>query len=104
MDFTVLKTEQRKEQLRNEIGALEQQLWSRERDAAHWRAVREDAFAEAVGVDERILNNRDDEARSQLAGALYDMRKLDIKLSLTKAELAKLEASAPKPGRVTVKE
>ena len=90
MDFTQLKAEQRREILRNEIANLEGQLWGRQRDLAHWQAVRDADLGAATGYDGRIANNRDEECRQQLAGAAYDILKLEIRLNLSQKELADL--------------
>ena len=38
-------------------------------------------------ADTRILNNRDQEAKGQLAGAHYDVRKLEISIEQIRREI-----------------
>ncbi len=90
MEFTELTVENRREMLRNEIRNLESQLYGRERDVRHWRAFLEMDLGEAAVVDSRILNNQKDEGKQQLAGALFDCAKAELKLRQTKEELDSL--------------
>lgn len=93
MEFTQLKPENRRAILENEITNYEHQLWARSRDLAHWKLIQTADLSEAAEYDSRIANNRDEECKQQLAGAAYDVVKLQLKLQLTKDELAKLGPS-----------
>ncbi len=94
MEFTQLKAENRRQMLENEIGNIEAQLWGRRRDIAHWEAVKAADLSLATGFDSRIANNRDEEVKQQLSAAAYDVIKLEIRLDLTKKELAGLGPNA----------
>ncbi len=94
VEFTQAKTEQRRAVLVQEIADKEMQLAGRERDLEMWRLYRQaDLSAASKEGDDRIVNNRDDECRQQIAGALTDCMKLSIKLSLLQRDLAALGAS-----------
>lgn len=87
MADTVVKKEQLAEAVRNEIMQIELQLAGRLRDVQMWQAVRAHPLTEATGYDARISNNRDEECKQQLAGAAYDIIKLEAKLTVLRAAL-----------------
>lgn len=87
MQYTKFTREQRKELLENTLGNLESQHFARSLDIEKWKAVLDDPLTDAVAADTRIANNRDQEAKGQLAGALYDVRKLEIAIEQTRREL-----------------
>ena len=99
VEFTEAKTEQRRAALQQEIANIELQEAGRERDLEMWRLYRQtDLSAASEEGDDRIVNNRDDECRQQIAMAITDLTKVDIKLKLLRRDLASLgkQASAPK--------
>lgn len=87
MEYRKFSKEQRRELLENTLSNLESQHFARSLDIEKWRLVIDDPLADAVAADTRILNNRDQEAKGQLAGALYDVRKLEIAIEQTRREL-----------------
>lgn len=92
MEYKKFGPAQKRETLINNLAQIEAQHFARSLDVAHWRLVSEAPLADAVAVDDRILNNRNEEAKSQLAGALFDMEKLELKHKVLTDELAALDA------------
>lgn len=96
MKFIQAKTEQLRDQVKQEIANVEVQLWNRQRDLACWREVQAHPLTEAIAADSRVANNRDEEAKQNIAGALYDIAKLETRLRFSAEALVQLEAPAPK--------
>ncbi|GIW17429.1 MAG: hypothetical protein KatS3mg064_0586 [Tepidiforma sp.] len=87
MEYRKFGPEQRREVLENTLAGLESQHYARSLDIEKWRKILSDPLNEAAEADTRIRNNRDSEAKQQLAAALYDLRKLEIAIEQTVAEL-----------------
>lgn len=92
MEYTKFGSAQKRETLINNLSQIETQHYGRSLDVQHWRLVADSPLTEATGVDDRILNNRNEEAKQQLAGALYDIEKLELKAKVLRDELARLDS------------
>jgi len=88
IELSQLKPEQIREQLRNEIGNLEAQLYARKRDLAKWEAL-DPEKVRARSIDSRWVNNAKEERQTQIGAAMYDIEKAEIAIAVTKDELAR---------------
>lgn len=95
MEYRTFGKEQRREFLENHLRMLEAQHYGRVLDLRSWRQVKDAPLTQAAGIDDRIVNNRDEEAKQQLSLALYDIEKLEIKIRQMYDEL---DALGPKAG------
>lgn len=92
MDYRKLGAAQKRETLLNNLATIETQHYARSLDADHWRLVMDAPLDAAVAVDDRIVNNRNEQAKAELAGALFDLAKLELKHGLLVRELDALES------------
>lgn len=91
MEYRKFGTAQKRETLLGNLTQIEQQHYARSLDAEHWRRVMDSSLEAAVAVDDRIVNNRNEQAKAELAGALFDIEKLELKHRVLTEELEKLE-------------
>jgi len=91
-EFTQATIEQRRQTLQQLIADREMQLWHRERDLEVWRAMAvADLNLDPAEADERVLNNRSDECKQNIAAAIKDTTHLGIQLTFLRRDLAALD-------------
>jgi len=87
--FTRLKADRRREILESEIENLEVQQWARERDRAKWTKINPEGMR-AVELDDRLLQQIQQERSQNLAKCEYDLELLEIAIQNAEEELSSL--------------
>lgn len=92
-DLKYVKVERRREIVTQELENLEVQLWQRERDRAKWTEL-DPSNLRAATVDGRIVHEAENQRRTELARAEYDIELLEIALRNAEEEMKRLGPKA----------